>query len=87
MNWESEMAIKLSDLEDLVREKIEVERWTHKKLSLHLNQMYPQQKGFSIRSIQRFCTTKDIHKTSRLNNNNLDEVVQDAVKRVCIIFT
>ena len=79
------MAIKLSDLEDLVRERIEVERWTHKKLSLYLNQMYPQQKGFSLRSIQRFCAEKDIHKSTRLDTNSLDEVVEDAIKKVCIL--
>jgi len=77
----------LSGLEDLIREKIEVERWTHEKLSHYLNQTYPQQKGFSIRSIQRFCSDNGIHKTSRLSKDNLDAAVEVAIKRVMALLT
>ena len=35
--------------------------------------------SFSIRSIQRFCQEKNIHKTSRVTDQELDEAVSDAV--------
>ena len=31
-------------------------------------------KGFSIRSIRRFCSTHDIHRTARLDTEDLKEV-------------
>ena len=51
----------LDGLEDFVREKVEKDRWTHSKLSEHLQQAYPGEKGFSVRLIERFCSERGIH--------------------------
>ena len=37
---------------------------------------YSNTRGFSIRTIKRFCADKNIHRTSRLNEDELDEVSQ-----------
>ena len=52
----------LEEIEGFVRQKIEVEKCTHKQLSSHLQQCYPGEKGFSLRSIERFCCEKGIRK-------------------------
>ena len=74
----------LEGLEDFIREKIEKEHWTHKELSAHLQHAYPGQRGTSVRSLERFCSVKGIHKTARLSTQHLDEVVSDAIAKVRI---
>ena len=74
----------LDGLEEFVREKVEKERWTHSKISEHLQQAYPGVKGFSVRSLQRFCSDKGIRKTARLSEQELDEAVAGAVSQVFI---
>ena len=76
----------LEGLEDLIMEKVEQDRWSHAQLSDFLKHSYPGVQGFSIRSIQRFCQEKNIHKTSRVTDQELDEVVSDAVARVCSLL-
>ena len=73
----------MEELEGFIRDKIEKEHWTHEKLSRHLQQTYPGERGFSIRSIQRFCAMKDIHKTDRLTTGELDDIVAEASSMVC----
>ncbi len=53
----------LEGLEDFVRDKVEKERWTHKQISAFLEGIHPGQRGFSVRSVERFCSYKGIHKT------------------------
>ena len=72
----------LEDFEDLVREKIVKERWTHKQISGFLMESCPGQRGFSVRSIERFCSNKGIHKTSRINDLSLDVAVSKATAMV-----
>ena len=74
--------MNLDDMEDFIREKVMKDKWTHRELSDHLKQTYPSQKGFSIRSLERFCSSKDIHKTARIKENDLDIVVEDAIDKV-----
>ncbi len=74
----------LQNHKELVREKIEVGRWTHKKVSEFLKTSFPGEKGFSIRSIQRFCADADIHKTSRVAEDDLDEAVKSCIEMVKI---
>jgi len=76
----------LQELEDLVREKVEIEQWTHAKLSSYLQQLYPGSRGFSVRSLERFCSTKGIHKISRLCEQEVDTAVSDAIAKVCSLF-
>ena len=75
-------ARSLDELEDFVREKIEQEHTTHGKLSELLCSRYPGVRGFSIRSIQRFCHEKGIHKTSRLSQADVEDVVSAGVSKV-----
>ena len=72
----------LEDFEDLIRDKVVKERWTHKQISGFLMERHPGQRGFSVRSIERFCSNKSIHKTSRIDDQNLDEAVTKATAMV-----
>ena len=76
--------VSLHDLEDFIREKIVEEGWTHSRLSLYFKRIYPGVRGFSVRSIERFCADKGIHKTSRMDGSNLQQVVSEAVRAVSI---
>ena len=78
--------VALVGLEDLIREKVEQDRWSHAQLSEFLKQSYQGFQGFSIHSIQKFCQEKNIHKTSRVTDQELDEAVSDAVSRVCSLL-
>lgn len=78
------MSGKLDELEDYIREKVVSEQWTHKKLSDFFQQTYPGEKGFSVRSLERFCSERDIHKTPRIRSDDLDVAVDDAIKKVCV---
>ena len=70
-------------LEQLVRDKIENERWTCIQLRDFLKMTYPGRRGFSLRSIQRFCQAKSIYRTSRLSSTDLDIAVSNAITNVC----
>ena len=72
----------LEGFEDLIRDKIENKRWTHKQISTFLMESYPGQRGFSVRSIERFCGNKGIHKTSRIDDRSLDVAVSTATAMV-----
>ena len=72
----------LEGLEAYVREKIEKEGMTHAKLSVHLREVYPGVNGFSVRSLERFCADKNIHRTSRPSADELDEAVRGAIAQV-----
>lgn len=74
----------LDALEDFVRERIEKDRWTHARLSDYLQLAYPGEKGFSVRSVERFCSEKNIHKTSRVQTHVLNQAVMDAITKVKI---
>ena len=76
------MAVNLEELEDFVREKIVKEKWTHAKLSSYLQQRYPGVKGFSIRTLERFCANNCIHKTAKIGTVQLDEAVETAIDKV-----
>ena len=76
----------LEGLESLIREKIEQDQWSHAQLSDFLKLSYPGVQGFSIRSLQRFCQEKNIHKTSRVTDQELDEAVSNAVSKVCSLL-
>jgi len=48
----------LEGLVDFISEKVEKEHWMHAKISAHLQQAYPGERGFSVRSPERFCIAK-----------------------------
>ena len=75
----------LEALEDFIWQKVEKEHWTHSKLSAHLQEAYPGERGFSVRSLQRFCREKAIRKTARLSEQELDEAVAGAISKVIVL--
>ena len=62
-------ALGLPGTESLVREKIEKEHKTHREILEELKLMYPTQRGLSIKSLQHFCSTHSIHRTSRIDES------------------
>ena len=57
-----QLKMTLEGFEDFVRQKVEVEKCSHRELSSQLQQCFPDEKGFSLRSIERFCSEKEIKK-------------------------
>lgn len=73
----------LVQFEAFIRQKIEGEKWSHREISEYLATSHPGHRGFSVRSIQRFCAEFDIHKTSRIGDTELKNAVSKAVEMVC----
>ena len=57
-------------------------RGTHKQISAFLEENHPGQRGFSVRSMERFGSYKGIQKTSRIDDDKLDEAVSNATDMV-----
>jgi hypothetical protein len=75
-------APRLEELEDFIRERLQQDKWTHNKISTYLKLTYPNGEGYSLRSIGRFCSSNNIHKTSRLTSVELDSAVSGAIAKV-----
>ena len=69
-------------LKAFIHYKISEEGITYEDLSILLKQLYPNCKGLSVRSLQRFCKQEEIHKTSRITDATLDDVVKESVAQV-----
>ena len=69
----------LSDIEVSIRLKVEKERWTHLRIKEYVLSNFPNIKGASLRSIERFCSIHDIHKTSRPDDVQLQMAVREAI--------
>ena len=80
----SKLSPPLSSFHEVVKEKIEVCRWTHKQVSDYLQQLYPGSRGHSVRNLERFCSEADIHRTSRLDQSLVDGYVSEAIQKVCL---
>ena len=74
----------LDGFEDFIREKVEKCRWSYKQISAFLQEYNPGLRGFSERSVQRFCSCNNIHKTPRIDDQTLDEAVSRATDMVRI---
>ena len=72
----------LDSLESFIRDQILKDKKTHKQVRDFLLKRFPGARGFSIRSIERFCSARGIHRTARLCDSALDEAVSNAVKKV-----
>ena len=73
----------LDAYEAFIREKVEIEMWTHTQVSEALKkEMHAHSRGFSERSVLRFCQRHGIHKTSRIEDSKLDEAVTRATGMV-----
>ena len=72
----------LDDFEGYIRNKVEQDHLTHREISERLEAKFPGVRGFSIRSVGRFCQEKRIHKTSRLSQAEVEQVVAEGVAKV-----
>ena len=59
----------LADLESFVRGKIKEEKWTRHRLSEYLMRRYSNTRGFSIRTLKRFCADKNIPYSQKLSRD------------------
>ena len=58
---------------------MEEEKWSHRQISEFLSGQCP---GRSIRSIQRFCSDRNIHKSSRISDSDFKDAVSIATDMV-----
>ena len=72
----------IDGIETFIRQRIVVERRSYEYVSEELRQAHPTAIGISARSIRRFCADHDIHGTSRLSDNHLDEIVAASIGKV-----
>ena len=74
---------RLELLTEYVRYKVEEEHYTHLELSAELQRLYPGERGFSLRSIERFCSNAGISKTPlNIDDKSLNDIVTEAVLKV-----
>lgn len=57
--------------------------YTYKEISELLQQQFPGQRGFSVRSIERYCSKNNL--SSRIDGSNVENMVAEAVNEVEII--
>ncbi len=75
-------------LEDLIREFLARKENTTEDFSNVLQTMYPEQRGFSSRTIKRFLQEKGIKRKGIVSDEQLDDDVRDAVSEVSeVVFT
>lgn len=59
---------------------------TYLEISKDLTDRYPNLRGFSVRSVRRFCHDHKIDKKSLLGKGKLDAVVEEEVLEVIFIL-
>jgi len=69
----------LEELEGFIRYK-ETEKATHEQLKDELQAAFPENKGFSVSLIQKFCAKKKIKRTTDIDDQHLDETVSQVKK-------
>lgn len=67
--------------EDFIRNRVKSGA-THQEIAAELRGLYPGLPGLSGRSLRRFCFLKQIHRSSRLSSQSVDEVVEQAIAQV-----
>ncbi|KAK3724997.1 hypothetical protein QZH41_017473, partial [Actinostola sp. cb2023] len=72
--------------EDYIRNLVEKEGKSAKDVSVILQSRYPNARGFSSRTIQRFCNERGIKSTAKISDDTLDTVVEHAVSQVGPVF-
>ena len=55
---------------------------TRKEIAQYLQQKYPGQTGFSVRSVRRFCKKQGITRRSGIDDDSLDYIVEDKINVV-----
>ena len=56
---------------------------SHKEISNEYKRLFPAKKGFSERSVRRYCQKHSLHKPK---GTDLDSIVEKSVTEVCIIM-
>ena len=72
----------LQENENFIREFLSLKENTIEDLSETLQATYPGQRGFSARSIKRFCKEKGIRQRGIVSDEELDVYVRAAVSEV-----
>ena len=69
--------------EDTVRDLVETHGYSYADISRECQLLRPGMRGFSERSIRRYCKEHRISKTSQLDDVALDRIVHSSVSKVC----
>lgn len=78
------MAIKSLGINGYLRKLVEVDKKSHKEVSIILQQAYPGVAGLSL-SVWRFCSKLNIRAhDQRVSTADLDAIVSSAVAEVSI---
>ena len=72
----------LEDHENFIREFLGKKESTFEELSEYLQATYPGVRGFSCRSIKRFCSERGIKRRGMVCDEGLDNAVGLAVSEV-----
>ena len=65
---------------NLIHHLVSVEKYTYARVSDYLKTEYPNSRGFSERTIRRYCKENEI--SSRTDTNEVNRMVADAVSQV-----
>ena len=77
---------EIPGIEAVVRDKIKQQRKSHGEVSAELQQLYPGVRGLSCMSVRRFCTQHGIHRTARVDDATLDQIVSLNVDKVGVLL-
>ncbi len=70
----------------LVQRMVGNEQKPHQEVSRELKQLHPTiHRGLSARSVARFCNRHNIHATSRMSDQTLDDAVRTSVQMVSCV--
>ena len=69
---------------EYIKDLVITQRKTHSKVSLLPKERFPDKKGFSSRSVRRFCFESGINLHNCLSNDEFEECTRDIVARVRI---
>ena len=64
---------------NLIRQLVSVEKYIYAQVSDYLKTKYPNSRGFSERTIRRYCKENEI--SSRTGTNEVNRMVADAVSQ------
>lgn len=75
---------KITRLSELIHREIVVAKKTHAQVAEELQDAFPGERGFSTRSVRRFCDRHDIHSRSQLSEQQIDTAVASAISKVSV---
>ena len=64
---------------EYIKDLVITQRKTHSEVSFLLKERFPDKKGFSSRSVRRFCFENGINLRNRLLNDELEQCTRDVV--------